>query len=161
MAVWTEDKEPIALALLDSLHLMNFLLFQDEHPNTESNGQYLGGCKAVGVKGHPARFPARLPEFFIRFLTEPGDLVIDIFAGSNTTGSAAEHEGRRWLAFEERLDYLAASAFRFLPKGTDCDILKSVYERISSEEPVDLAEFNPQVELFGMDGTAKRSRLIG
>ena len=52
--------------------------------NSESNGSYLRGCKTVGVKGHPARFPAKLPEFFIRFLTEPGDLVLDIFAGSNT-----------------------------------------------------------------------------
>ena len=54
--------------------------------NSESNGQYLSGCKAVGIKGHPARFPAKLPEFFIRMLTEPGDLVVDIFGGSNTTG---------------------------------------------------------------------------
>lgn len=37
-------------------------------PNTESNSQYLAGCKAVGTKGHPARFPAKLPEFFIRLL---------------------------------------------------------------------------------------------
>jgi DNA modification methylase len=36
--------------------------------NTESNGQYMNGCKIVSVKQHPARFPAKLPEFFIRFL---------------------------------------------------------------------------------------------
>ncbi len=64
-------------------------------PNSESNGSYLRGCKTVGAKGHPARFPAKLPEFFIRFLTEPGDLVLDIFAGSNTTGHVAECEGRK------------------------------------------------------------------
>jgi hypothetical protein len=40
-------------------------------PNTESNGQYLDGCKRVGEKQHPARFPAKLPEFFINMLTEP------------------------------------------------------------------------------------------
>jgi len=53
-----------------------------EIPNSESNGQYLSGCKVVGAPQHPAR----QPQFFIRMLTEPGDLVVDIFAGSNTTG---------------------------------------------------------------------------
>lgn len=51
-------------------------------PNSESNGVYLGACKELGIKGHPARFPSKLPEFFIRLLTDPGDLVVDIFAGS-------------------------------------------------------------------------------
>jgi len=54
--------------------------------NSESNSQYLRYCKAVGVKGHPARFPAGLPEFFIKMLTEPSDLVVDIFGGSNRYG---------------------------------------------------------------------------
>ncbi len=48
--------------------------------NSESNSQYLRYCKACGVKGHPARFPAGIPEFFIKFLTDKGDLVIDISA---------------------------------------------------------------------------------
>lgn len=61
-------------------------------PNSESNGAYLAGCKAAGIMAHPARFPAKLPEFFIRFLTEPGDLVVDIFAGPNTTPSPARTE---------------------------------------------------------------------
>ena len=54
---------------------------------------------------------------------------MDIFAGSNTTGQVAEAEGRRWLAFEERLDYLAASAFRFVPKGVDPAALRKVSVR--------------------------------
>ena len=70
----------------------------------------------MGVIPHPVRFSAKLPEFFIRFLTDPGDTVLDIFAGSNTTDMAAESEGRHWLVFEERADYLAASAFRFVHK---------------------------------------------
>jgi len=83
-------------------------------PNTESNSAYLRRCAAVGVRGHPARFPEKLPAFFIQFLTDPGDTVLDIFSGSNTTGAAAEHAGRRWLAFEKDRAYLAASALRFL-----------------------------------------------
>lgn len=82
--------------------------------NSESNGVYLSGCKLLGIKGHPARFPLKLPEFFIKMLTEPGDLVVDIFAGSNTTGLAAENHKRKWIAFEEDLGYIAASVLRFI-----------------------------------------------
>lgn len=85
-----------------------------EIPNTESNSSYLRRCKLAGIEGHPARFPEKLPAFFIAFLTEPGDLVLDFFAGSNTTGAAAQTAGRRWLAFELDNQYLAASAFRFI-----------------------------------------------
>ena len=106
-------------------------------PNSESNGNYLTGCKIVGAKQHPARFPARLPEFFIRFLTEPGDLVVDMFAGSNTTGFVAETEGCRWLAFDECLEYLAASSFRFLA-GTAPEKMKMTYAQILSGSRVNL-----------------------
>lgn len=110
-------------------------------PNTESNGVYLDACKAVGVKQHPARFPAKLPEFFIRFLTEPSDIVVDIFAGSNTTGYVAESEGRRWLAFEERQDYLAASAFRFLSKDNSTEDFAETYRRVCVGEVVSLSDY--------------------
>ena len=105
-------------------------------PNTESNGAYLQGCKAMNLDAHPARFPAKLPEFFIRFLTDPEDLVVDIFAGSNTTGAVAEVEGRRWLSFDNRLDYLAASAFRFFGEDASDAELRKTYERIMAGKPL-------------------------
>lgn len=110
-------------------------------PNTESNGQYLSGCKATGAKQHPARFPAKLPEFFIRFLTEPGDVVLDIFAGSNTTGFAAEGIERRWLAFEECREYVAASSFRFLRKEVNSETMQAIYGDITAGRAVDLSPF--------------------
>ncbi len=116
--------------------------------NTESNGGYVAGCKLVGADRHPARFPAKLPEFFVRFLTDPGDTVLDIFAGSNTAGAVAEVEGRRWLAFEERLDYLAASVFRFVPKDAGEARLREAYERVSAGEQVNLMDYVPQAEMF-------------
>jgi site-specific DNA-methyltransferase (cytosine-N4-specific) len=85
-----------------------------QYPNTDSGSHYLRVCRSLGLKAHPARFPRALPEFFIKLLTEPGDLVVDIFAGSNTTGEAAEHLGRRWLALECDRQYVIASAFRFM-----------------------------------------------
>jgi len=115
-------------------------------PNTESNGQYLCGCKTVGVKSHPARFPAKLPEFFIRMLTEPDDLVVDIFGGSNTTGQVAQAEGRRWLTFEMLPEYIAASAFRFLEKDTSSERMQYLYEKIMEGKSMNLDEFHMQAE---------------
>ena len=81
--------------------------------NNESNSAYVRETKRQGRRVHPARFPAELPRFFAEFLTEPGDLVVDPFAGSNTTGAVAERLGRRWLAFEQRPDYAEDSRLRF------------------------------------------------
>jgi len=117
-------------------------------PNSESNGQYLRGCKAVGVKGHPARFPAKLPEFFIRFLSDPGDLVVDIFAGSNTTGQVAEAEGRRWMSFDLDRDYLAASVFRFASSQASEDDFHDLYERAKSERAVEIESARDAETLF-------------
>ena len=89
-----------------------------------------------------------MPEFFIRFLTDPGDTVLDIFAGSNTTGIVAESEGRHWLAFEERVDYVAASAFRFVPKDLATVDLQVLYDRIESGDGGDLSRFSKQMTLF-------------
>ena len=82
-------------------------------PNSQSNDTYLRACKALGVVGHPARFPTRLPAFFIEMLTDPGDVVVDFFSGSNTTGKAAEDLGRTWLGLELDREYAALSAVRF------------------------------------------------
>ena len=81
--------------------------------NTESNSAYLRRCKEAGIKPHPARFPQAFAEFFIEFLTDKGDLVLDPFAGSNTTGCVAERLRRRWMAFEIDRDYLLGSVYRF------------------------------------------------
>jgi site-specific DNA-methyltransferase (cytosine-N4-specific) len=97
--------------------------------NSESNSKYLRYCKAANVKGHPARFPEKLPEFFINFLTSPGDVVLDIFAGSNTTGVVAESLERKWLAFEIDRSYLSASVFRFV-NGLSSHEIKSLYRQL-------------------------------
>jgi DNA modification methylase len=84
-----------------------------EFSNTESNSYYLRRCKDAGIKPHPARFPIALPDFFIKFLTDPNDVILDPFAGSNVTGEAAEKLGRQWLGLELNKDYVAGSQFRF------------------------------------------------
>lgn len=84
-----------------------------EIANTESNSAYLRRCKAAGMKPHPARFPQGFAQFFIKFLTDEGDIVLDPFAGSNTTGFVAEILQRRWISFEINEDYIIGSRYRF------------------------------------------------
>ncbi|MEU9521261.1 site-specific DNA-methyltransferase [Streptomyces sp. NPDC048224] len=85
-----------------------------EISNSQSNDSYLRTLKAMKRPGHPARFPSKLPSFFIEMLTDPGDRVVDFFSGSNTTGRAAETLGRRWLSFELDSTYAALSSVRFM-----------------------------------------------
>ena len=81
--------------------------------NTESNSAYLRECKTRGIKPHPARYPESLVEFFIDFLTDEGDLVIDPFAGSNVTGAVCDLNNRRWLGVELEPKYVEGSLVRF------------------------------------------------
>jgi DNA modification methylase len=84
-----------------------------EVSNTRSVDPYQVYCRKHGHGIHPARFPREVPEFFVKFLTEPGDLVLDPFSGSNMTGAVAEELGRKWLAFEQNDDYIQGSIGRF------------------------------------------------
>jgi site-specific DNA-methyltransferase (cytosine-N4-specific) len=84
-----------------------------EIPNTASADPYLARCRKAGLVPHPARFPPGLPDFVIRLLTEPGDLVVDPFAGSNVTGHVAERLGRRWIACDLDGEYVRGSRLRF------------------------------------------------
>jgi DNA modification methylase len=81
--------------------------------NTASNDYYQIRCKEEGFKPHPARFPQALPEFIINLCTEPGDIVLDPFAGSNMTGRVAETLQRKWLSFEIDENYVKSSQLRF------------------------------------------------
>lgn len=93
-----------------------------EVANTRSFDPYQNYCRKIGVKAHPARFPREVPEFFVKFLSEPDDLVLDPFGGSNVTGAVAEANGRRWKTFEIDFEYLEGSIGRFLDV-TDLDTL--------------------------------------
>ncbi|WP_247394598.1 DNA-methyltransferase [Ralstonia pseudosolanacearum] len=81
--------------------------------NTESNGTYQDYCRERGLDIHPARFPAALPEYFIRMTTDPGDFVFDPFGGSCVTGAVAEALGREWACVEMNASYLEGAVARF------------------------------------------------
>lgn len=81
--------------------------------NTESNGRYQDYCRQNNLEIHPARFPAQLPEYFIRMLTDPGDKVLDPFGGSCVTGMVAESLKRQWVCVEMSEAYLKGAIGRF------------------------------------------------
>jgi site-specific DNA-methyltransferase (cytosine-N4-specific) len=81
--------------------------------HTESNSAYIRYCREHGIIPHPARFPTEIPEFFIRMLTEVGDLVVDPFCGSCATGEAAERTRREWVCCDLVEDYLKGALGRF------------------------------------------------
>lgn len=81
--------------------------------NTESNSSYQHYCKEKGLPVHPARFPAGIPALFIKMLTDPGNLVIDPFAGSCVTGYAAELMNRNWICYELNENYIEGARCRF------------------------------------------------
>jgi site-specific DNA-methyltransferase (cytosine-N4-specific) len=109
-------------------------------PNSESGSSYLQLCRQYDVKPHPARFPRQLPEFFIKFLTEPGDLVIDIFGGSGTSGEAAELLGRKWITVDIEPSYVRASAFRFCSDRNEVEISRTLKKIDCGEVPSILPE---------------------
>ena len=74
-----------------------------------------------GISEHGAAMPLRLAKFLVEFLSEPGDLVVDNFAGWNTTARAAELTGRRWLTTERAGEYMLSGSQRF----KDCDGFES------------------------------------
>jgi len=108
--------------------------------NAESNSHYLSYCKKLNIKGHPARFPAQLPEFFIKMLTEEGDLVVDIFGGSNTTGHVCEKTKRKWVSIDSDSGYLAASVFRFIDKNADLKTALKIYHSILDGEFINVPD---------------------
>jgi hypothetical protein len=81
--------------------------------NTSSGDFFARTCRSRGIQPHPARMQAGLAAFFLNFLTDPGDLVLDPFAGSNTTGYVSELLGRRWAAIEADPKYAEQSKIRF------------------------------------------------
>lgn len=72
--------------------------------NTSSTDVFNKLCKDRGIK-HPARFPEKLPEFFILAGTNEGDIVLDPFSGSGTTAVSAARNGRRWIGIDANIEY--------------------------------------------------------
>jgi site-specific DNA-methyltransferase (adenine-specific) len=80
-------------------------------------GVYAWCTNQVGMAGqpragHPTAKPLSLMRELVRLFTDPGDLILDPFAGSGTTGLAARLEGRRAILIEREERYCAVAARR-------------------------------------------------
>lgn len=81
--------------------------------NTNSNDFFMKKCRELNMTPHPARMHIGLINFFVNFLTDENDLVLDPFGGSNTTGYCAEKNNRKWISIELDADYAKQSMLRF------------------------------------------------
>jgi len=68
--------------------------------------------KKNGVKVHPTQKPEALLYRILLACSKPGDVVLDPFFGTGTTGAVAKRLGRRWIGIEREPDYIAAAEER-------------------------------------------------
>ncbi len=64
------------------------------------------------VRIHPTQKPIALMRELVEDFTDPGDLILDPFCGSGTTGAAALALGRRFIGIEKRVDFASAAGDR-------------------------------------------------
>lgn len=122
-------------------------------PNTESNSYYLRYCRERNLTIHPARFPSILPEFFIRMLTDEGDLVIDPFGGSCVVGDVCERLNRHWICCELDRKYTLGAIGRFDVESQKEQIYDATFYKIFN--PSSLWEVN-DIEPLNTDGGKER-----
>src|SRR5499426_2674825 len=87
-----------------------------------------------GRKAHPTQKPEALLGRVLLASTRPGDLVLDPFFGTGTTGIVAKRLGRRWLGIERDPAYAVAARLRLdaEPAAADASLLAT---RARREEP--------------------------
>ena len=64
-------------------------------------------------EAHFAVFPPKLPELCIKAGSSEGDVVLDPFFGSGTTGWVAQRLGRKWIGIELNPEYIEIAKQRF------------------------------------------------
>ncbi|WP_025139661.1 site-specific DNA-methyltransferase [Achromobacter sp. DH1f] len=75
--------------------------------------QYRRDARDLALPIHGAMMPLSLASFLVEFLTQPGQLVLDLFGGTAKTAMAAELLRRHWLLFEIFAEYLRGGGERF------------------------------------------------
>ena len=128
--------------------------------NTESNSHYLRYCNENDLPVHPARFPALIPEYFIRLLTDRDDLVFDPFAGSCVTGEVSERLRRRWICSEIEEKYLLGARGRFLSSSSPKQLrfTGGKVETYTIQRPDALWDDSPQAPLPDDGGRSRPAK---
>jgi len=72
------------------------------------------GRRAAAIQGHPCPTPEALLDRLIRLTTNPGDVVLDAFAGVGTTALVAGRLGRNFICIEQDENYIATAERRII-----------------------------------------------
>jgi modification methylase len=73
---------------------------------------YIGVCrgkerlKVDGETAHPTQKPEALLERIILATSNPGDIILDPFFGTGTTGAVADRLGREWVGIDNKIEYV-------------------------------------------------------
>jgi modification methylase len=108
---------------------------------------------AAGRKVHPTQKPEALLHRLLLASTNPGDLVLDPFFGTGTTGAVARRVGRRWLGIERNPDYAAAALDRIgkvrphAPSVLETSRPKRLEPRVAFGTIIELGILEPGVTL--------------
>ena len=116
--------------------------------------------KIDGEKAHPTQKPEALLERVILSSTKPGDIVLDPFFGSGTTGAVAKRLDRHWIGIEEEAGYIAIAEQRIGSVVIDPEISEA-FDNITKEREIRIPFINliqsgclkeGQVLYLGQDG---------
>jgi site-specific DNA-methyltransferase (adenine-specific) len=75
------------------------------------------GTAKERIEGFPTQLPLDLLRPIIGCASEPGDLIVDPFSGSGTTGVAALEAGRRYVGIEKNPEFVRLSRMRLAAAG--------------------------------------------
>lgn len=98
-------------------HYFNYEAMKEQNDGKQMKDVWSGSLTKASEKTegkHPTQKPEYLLERIILASTKEGDLVLDPFCGSGTTGVAAKKNRRRFLGMEQELEYLELTKRRLI-----------------------------------------------
>lgn len=110
--------------------------------------------KGDGTKAHPTQKPEALLHRVILSSTDIGDVVLDPFFGTGTTGAVAKKLGRDFIGIEQEKEYIAHAKARIaaISTGDDDSLLKPIEKRAEPRIPfgqvVEMGLLQPGATLF-------------
>ncbi|RVT83172.1 site-specific DNA-methyltransferase [Rhodobacteraceae bacterium CCMM004] len=122
---------------------------------------------AKGAKAHPTQKPMALLHRVLIGATHPGDVVLDPFFGTGTTGAVAKMLGRRWIGIEREESYIAAAEARLakvrpLDRSTlEVSAGKRAQPRVPFGQLVERGLLRPGELLVNPRGQAAKVRVDG
>lgn len=122
---FTHSTETILWAKKDdkkSKHLFNYELMKEENAGKQMKDVWTGSLTKPSEKKcgkHPTQKPEYLLKRIIQASTQPGDVILDPFCGSGTTGVVANRLGRIFIGIDTVEEYLNITKARLEMEKND------------------------------------------